>query len=176
MTRARGKKELRGSTEPDSTPTATQVDAYPGFLKLCRLSRIDTVAAELGRRHLNAPLGPLPEVTAVPSFALRVRKPQPPPLGGAAFLVDAVVTWGASAEACLQGDVASTADAEAYISLTLRVLYDFPDLPSAPDAALVERLGNEAAVHHAWPFVRERLLTMSTSLGLAPFVLPLRHR
>ncbi len=94
-----------------------------------------------------------------------VRYPTEPQASGAAILVDLVATWRGP-DAVVYGQAA----------LTVRVAYRFLGLDQAPAAKVVEEFANELGLHHAWPFLRERLRTLSAELGLPAAILPLRKR
>lgn len=94
-----------------------------------------------------------------------VRCPAEPRAEGAAILVELGAVWRGG-------------DGETYghATVTLRVAYGFSGLAAAPSAAVVAQLGSDLGVHHAWPFLRERLRGISVELGLPAVVLPLRKR
>ena len=62
----------------------------------------------------------------------------------------------------------------ARLSFDFRLSYSFVALDVAPPRGLAEAFVEQVALHHAWPFARERMRSASVELGLLPFVLPLR--
>lgn len=56
----------------------------------------------------------------------------------------------------------------------LRLAYHFKGLSVPPDEALIDLFAREIAMHHAWPFLRERARSLGVDIGLPPLVLPLR--
>ncbi|MCA9527023.1 MAG: hypothetical protein KC549_12095 [Myxococcales bacterium] len=59
------------------------------------------------------------------------------------------------------------------VAVSARLLYSLQG--AQPSAALTHQFGRELAVHHAWPFLRERVNTLAQGIGLAPALLPLRR-
>ncbi|MEZ4467875.1 MAG: hypothetical protein R3F60_02115 [bacterium] len=58
-------------------------------------------------------------------------------------------------------------------AVSARMLYRLEG--EQPSEALTHQFGRELAVHHAWPFLRERVNTLAQGIGLAPALLPLRR-
>jgi hypothetical protein len=59
-------------------------------------------------------------------------------------------------------------------SVTHRVAYEFSRDIANADPDVIKAFGEELALHHAWPFLRERLRSLSGEMGLPAVVLPLR--
>jgi preprotein translocase subunit SecB len=58
--------------------------------------------------------------------------------------------------------------------VTFRAAYSFQGLNVSPPEPLVKIFAQDLALHHVWPFLRERLRTFSVELGMPPLLLPLR--
>lgn len=92
-------------------------------------------------------------------------KPVHPPPGSATFLVRGNIKFQPN------GD---NSDAVAEIQIVLRLTYNFAGQTAAlPDDSL-QQFANQIALHHAWPFLRERVATACQILGVQGYVLPLR--
>ena len=85
------------------------------------------------------------------------------PDGSISFVTEANVVWEGG-----DGEI------QAAVTIILRLAYDLRG-EGRPTDDIVNQFATQVVVHHAWPFIRERLRTMSADLGLPPLVLPVRH-
>lgn len=151
-----------------SQPAGAQMNALRDLVARADLETVDTVQLSAERLYVDRVHGgPLsqPDVLQIEIGAPTVRYPTAPEATGAAILVELAVEWRG---------VNGVAYGRA--ALTMRVAYRFAGLEQAPLPATLAEFANELGLHHAWPFLRERLRTLSAELGLPPAVLPLRKR
>jgi hypothetical protein len=80
--------------------------------------------------------------------------------GGFAVLADIDVSWH------------SNGVAVGALGVTLRVAYS---TELHLDAASLMQFGNQVAMHHAWPFLRERVRSLSSEMSLPVVLLPIQH-
>jgi hypothetical protein len=153
-------------TEPIVDPRANPELA--ALARCCRLLAVDLVRIRGERAHEHQVAGPLGLAGPLKvDVEIETAHPgEPPPLTGWAYLVVARCRWSS---------VGEPAAAVAEVEVAFRVAYGFEGLAEPPGAALVLRFGQDSAVHHAWPFLRERLRGLSAELGLPGFVLPVRR-
>jgi hypothetical protein len=62
----------------------------------------------------------------------------------------------------------------ATIEIALRVHYTFASRAEQLTDASLALFANQVALHHAWPFMRERVAAACQIIGIPPYVLPLR--
>lgn len=139
-----------------------------GLVALSELTGIDVVKVSAERVWADRVHGGSlaePEEWIVEVSSPAVRCPSEPQTEGAAVLVEVGVVWKGG-----DGKVYGHA------GVSVRVAYGFSGLEVAPTAEVVAQLGRDLGVHHAWPFLRERLRGISAELGLPAVVLPLRKR
>lgn len=139
-----------------------------GLVARSELTGVDVVKVSAERTWADRVHGgPLaePEEWSIDVSAPVVRCPTEPRAEGAAILVEVGAVWRGG-------------DGKAYgqAVVSIRVAYGFSGLAAPPSAEVVAQLGRELGVHHAWPFLRERLRGISAELGLPAVVLPLRKR
>jgi hypothetical protein len=132
----------------------------------CRLLEIQLIELRWRRHHADRPAGAL----AVPAdVAVRVyietRYPVRPAPPSWAYLCVAKAAWTSSTAS--PGDVAEA-------EVAFRVAYDFGHRDAPPAEAVVARLGDELALHHAWPYLRERLQAAAAALEMPSLTLPLQ--
>ena len=137
------------------------------FVAAAKLVVIDLVEMEAHREHLSASTLTLP---LPPELLTNIRvsgQHQPELLGatGATFLAGLEITWSDK----------PTGTRLASASVTLRLAYAFDPMPKRPSQELIAAFGKDVAMHHAWPFLRERLDSLSSALGMPKVVLPLNH-
>lgn len=106
--------------------------------------------------------GPLPSISAPSTVTTMVGWPKEPSKGGLSFLAAVHCEWRDEEK-----------DLAAKILIEIRVGYSLKDGHALPDEDLAKHFAHEVAMHHAWPFLRERLRVLSGELGDA-VLLPLR--
>jgi hypothetical protein len=134
-----------------------------GLTSRSRLESIDVVRIDLQRAHA-VPFGLLPVVAQL-HLAMRsnVRIPNTLHPEGFAVLAEVELDWH---------DDDNTPVAA--LGLTLRLSYTLTEV-AAFDGDVVMRFATQVAMHQAWPFLRERVRSLSCEMGLPPLLLPLRH-
>ena len=85
--------------------------------------------------------------------------------GMISFLCSAVASW----------IVADGENAIANAGAMFRIVYRLKGIDRSLSDAEVFTFGDEVALHHAWPFLREKLKSYSVDLGLPPLLLPLQR-
>jgi len=138
------------------------------------VAHADLVAVDVVDQRLTRPCadrleGPLPSPAAwTTTWTLgKTLHPRVPSATGTAVLVEVRATWS--------DEVAPTVHlAEAHVRV--RLAYVFRDLAAAPHEQVLAKFADDLGLHHAWPFLRERLHALGASMGLPPVVLPLRKR
>jgi hypothetical protein len=63
----------------------------------------------------------------------------------------------------------------AHVDVSVRIAYDYSAYTGIKTEALIGEFGVRVASHQSWPFLRERVRTMSAELGVPPLLLPLKH-
>ena len=161
MTTAKTRIDATKAQRPNATGGLREV------LATSELLAVETVHFRASRSE-HAVGKPLPAidgatVRVLPTFD--TLKPVHPPTGAATFLVRADVKFLPAGK----GD-----DPVAEIQVVLRLTYTLAGAtaPLAEDALL--QFANQIALHHAWPFLRERVATACQILGVQAYVLPLR--
>jgi len=92
--------------------------------------------------------------------------PRKPSATGTTVLVEMTATWSSD----------EVVEPLAHARARARVAYAFRDLEQPPHPQVLAAFADDLGLHHAWPFLRERLHTLGASMGLPPVVLPLRKR
>lgn len=144
------------------------VEALRALVACSEVQAVDIVRIAVDRNGVGDPgFGPLPvpanwqTSVAVPELQC----PMQPSPQGAAVIVSIEATWH---------DGAGHTFAKAQVAV--RVSYQFAGLAVTPSFELVAMLARELGLHHAWPFLREKLRSISGEFGLPAVVLPLRKR
>ena len=134
---------------------------------VARLDAVDIVQVAAGRKHVDRPVGAMsaPQEWTIAIGPPQYQFPTVPSSDGAAILVSVTAQ-------CTDGG--ETVFAE--IQVQARVQYAFVGLASAPPPEVLKKFGDDVGIHHAWPYLRDRVQTLSQWLGLPPVVLPLRKR
>lgn len=155
---------------PDKPAAAPPLDAVERQRLLARLASVsqltdvDMVKAVAERRYTDRPEGPLtvpPQTTTNTEYS--VQYVTEPSATGTSVLVSATTTWQVP-----------TGERYAVVQAVVRLAYTFSGLAEAPHKEVLGVFANELGAHHAWPFLRERLRTLSGDLNVPPLVLPLR--
>ncbi|MBM4346149.1 MAG: hypothetical protein FJ100_22475, partial [Deltaproteobacteria bacterium] len=129
-----------------------------GLVACADLTAVDYVRVQVEREPTwSEDGGPMPEAVAQQT---QVGKPEllfpaDPVKDGVAVIVQLQVRWG---------DVAGRTVATAAVAV--RVAYRFARLSEAPSVELLGKFAEELALHHAWPFLREKLRALSGEFGL----------
>ena len=139
--------------------------SLPQLVQRARIEAVDVVGVRAERAHASPMAGllTLPDTLKV-SVDVRVQHPTVMPEERASFVVGVSCRWR---EPGGKADLAR-------VDVDVRVAYVFADVAQAPDAAMTKQFATQLAAHHAWPFLRERVRTLSGELGV-PLVLPLHH-
>ena len=158
--------------------TAKQLAAYDqlgsravanlnGLVACSELQGVDLVRVAVERSGGDPGLGPLPAPANwhVDVSAAELQVPTKLVAQGVAVIVSVQAAGH---------DGAGRTFAKAEVAV--RVAYTFAGLTVAPEVALVGKFAEELALHHAWPFLRERLRSLSGEFGLPVVVLALRKR
>lgn len=130
------------------------------------LEAIDLVDFEI---HRKAPSNGTPleyPATLEVKLDVQMRSPKQPPINGASFFAVCTATWA---------DSAKPEETLARVTTTFRVTYTFQGLEEPMSAELSNQFGAQLALHHVWPFLRERTTAGCAALMLPQFVLPLRQ-
>jgi hypothetical protein len=176
----KGKTKSAETSAIVDLPTAAEVQKqFAALVKAAQLLTIDVVSVHGERRHLPFAEGKLPDAAELPApdVEMSVRYPINPTATGAAFLADIVVSWRTVSPDPEDGQEAKKPEQDkARLKVTMRVAYTFKDQAEAPSAELLNVFGREAAMHHAWPYLREKIQSLCLWLGLPPVVLPLRKK
>jgi len=147
-------------------PKMSEARSVADLVKVASLTSIDTVDLIAHRAHDRWVGGgvPLPTEFRVDT-SLVVHSPNTSPIDKTSYLVVVGCKW------------LERGAAEPYgiVEVAIRVAYHFAGLSKAPEIGLLSQFGTEIAVHHAWPFLRERIRSASMEIGLQPAVLPIRH-
>lgn len=141
--------------------------ALQALVGVAQLESVDVVEVAAVRKYGDRPVGQmaLPDDCQAIIGAPQYHYPTTASKEGAAVLASIGVQYKDGA-----GEV------YAELQLKIRVQYGFVGLERAPSVHLVAKLAEDLGLHHAWPYLRERLQTLSQWLGLPPVVLPLRKR
>lgn len=140
--------------------------ALAPWVQDCRLLDIQLVDLRLRRFHHDVAFGAL---AVPPDVAVQVhietRYPLKPTLPSWAYLCSAKAMWTSQTTAKPE-----VAEAE----ILFRVAYDFGARETLPPAEAVAGLGDALALHHAWPYLRERLQAAAAMLEMPSVTLPLQ--
>ena len=145
------------------TRSSAQPTTFVELVSFSTLASIDVVSIRAGRDP--AFLEPSLEMSEEVQTELTLQAPKVPRSEGTSFIVKLECLWVAANES----------RPVAHVEVALRVAYLFRGLSKAPSGDLLAEFGHQAAVHHAWPFLRERVRALSNELGLPQFLLPLRQ-
>lgn len=130
-----------------------------------KLVAIDLVELHADRSHPNVG-GPL---SYPPGMAIDVRVdialPGEQPAQQASFICAVRCAWKTSND---------NDESLAAVAIAFRVAYGF-QLDEALSNDEARAFGRQVAIHHAWPFLREKVRAVTCELGLPPLLLPLRH-
>ena len=129
------------------------------------LSAVDLVQ-QAGAIGGIGPLGFLPEWPKMDVQVEQQIKVPEAPADQSACLLEFTISWRPIGD---DSDGAPTAQ----MKFSFRLMYSFSGSPPSRDA--FEQLASNLGVHHAWPFLRERVRTFAADLSLPPTVLPLRR-
>ena len=157
----------RKSAQSAAQATDPRSDALLGaWVHDCRLLEIQLVDLRLRRFHHDVPSGALtvPADVAV-HVHIETRYPLSVALPSWAYLCIARVTWTSAT-----ADKSNVAEAE----IVFRVAYDFGERETPPAAEVVAGLGDALALHHAWPYLRERVQAAAAMLEMPSVTLPLQ--
>lgn len=132
-----------------------------------QLLAIDTLHFVAKRRDqaVGQLLSPIDSSTAAVESKFEAMQPTLPPVDACSFLVRGLVRFVSHGE----GEQPA-----AEISIVLRLTYSFAGRTEPLSNDELGQFANQVAVHHAWPFMRERVVTACQLIGVPPHVLPLR--
>ena len=145
--------------------TRSLPETLPGLVAAAELIAVDLVKADYSRTPNGDGKQQNPREFEV-GLTVEVARRDNYEKGALSFLCTALASW---TESTTNADVANA-------GVMFRVAYRLKDVERPLTDAELDAFGDEVALHQAWPFLRERLKSFSTELGLPPLVLPLRQR
>ncbi len=158
----------KGAAAPhDAASGVESADILRQLVAGSQLLAIDTLHFVAKRRDQAAGqlLSPIDSSTAAVESKFEAMQPTLPPVDKCSFLVRGMlrfISLGASEQPAAE------------ISIVLRLTYSFAGRTEALSNDELGQFANQVAVHHAWPFMRERVVTACQLIGVPPHVLPLR--
>jgi hypothetical protein len=137
------------------------------LVQCARLQNINVVGLEASREHSSITAGLLPEPPRGLDVNIQIQthNPAQPSAESNAFLVTLDCVWV---------DTKSKVPL-ARVRVQTRLAYTFTGLGAAPSVQELAAFADGVAVHHAWPFLRERVMTLGLELQMPPVILPIRR-